>query len=317
MTNQLAVRDDMKLTEVAAAFVKSGYFQDSRDVSQAIVKILAGREFGYGPFASMTGIYIIQGRPSMSANLMASAVKNSGRYDYRVRQMDDKACAIEYFQRVDGKWESIGTSTFTIEDARKAGTKNTDKYPRNMLFARAMSNGVRWFCPDTFSTSVYTPEELGAEVAEDGSVIDVESYTPQPARQEETILAELGYDKPKSNGKKTSRPLQPATLKEMLETKADTKHKGKSASDDQRKLLVILMDNICQGDDDKRHTIQQYLFGSSSLVGVDNQMVLAALDWLNPAQDDGGLYTPDPMAVKEAEAVYTAALVAEGQQELI
>ena len=154
--------------KVASAMVKSGYFQDSRDVSQAIVKILAGREMGFGAFASMTGVYIIQGRPSVGANLMASAVKRSGRYDYRVMEMTDQACEIQYLQA--GK--EIGRSRFTIDDARKAQTKNLDKFPRNMLFARAMSNGVRWYCPDVFDGApVYTPEELGADVTESGDVI--------------------------------------------------------------------------------------------------------------------------------------------------
>ena len=101
MTDQLAVRQDMSVADIAQNFVKSGFFSDTRDASQAIVKIMAGREFGYGPFASMTGIYIIQGRPTLSANLMASAVKSNARYDYRVRQMDDKACKIEFLQRIN------------------------------------------------------------------------------------------------------------------------------------------------------------------------------------------------------------------------
>jgi hypothetical protein len=150
--------------------VKSGYFADTRDAAQAIVKILAGREMGFGAFASMTGVYIIQGRPSIGANLMASAVKRSGRYDYKVVELTDAVCEVEYYQA--GK--TIGKSRFTIEDARKAGTKNLDKFPRNMLFARAMSNGVRWFTPDVFEgAAVYTPEELGADVNEAGDVIEI------------------------------------------------------------------------------------------------------------------------------------------------
>ena len=168
MSNDTAITLYEETEKVAAAMVKSGYFQDSRDVSQAIVKILAGREMGFGAFASMTGVYIIQGRPSVGANLMASAVKRSKHYDYRVMEMTDQACEIEYLQQ--GK--VIGRSRFTIEDARKAQTKNLDKFPRNMLFARAMSNGVRWYCPDVFDGApVYTPEELGADVTESGDVI--------------------------------------------------------------------------------------------------------------------------------------------------
>jgi len=73
---------------------------------------------------------------------------------------------------VDGKRESIGKSEFTAADAAKAGTQNMGKFPRNMLFARAMSNGVRWYCPDVFSgNSVYTPEELGARTDDEGYII--------------------------------------------------------------------------------------------------------------------------------------------------
>lgn len=158
---------------VAKAMVASGFFTDATKVSQAIVKIMAGAEIGIGPFGSMNGIHIIQGKPAFGANVMASKVKSSGRYNYRVTEMSDTVCTIEFMEHFNGSWTAIGTSSFSIADAKKAGTKNLDKFPRNMLFARAMSNGVRWFCPDVMNGStVYTPEELGADVDEDGNVID-------------------------------------------------------------------------------------------------------------------------------------------------
>jgi hypothetical protein len=163
------IRSMADAERAATAMARSGYFQDAKDAAQAVVKILAGQEMGFGPFASMTGVYVIQGRPAIGANLMAAAVKRSGRYDYRVTEMTDKRCAITFYQ--DGK--AIGESEFTLEDARKAQTKNLDKYARNMLFARAISNGVRWYCPDVFAGApAYTPEELGAEVDGEGNVID-------------------------------------------------------------------------------------------------------------------------------------------------
>jgi hypothetical protein len=52
-----------------------------------------------------------------------------------------------------------------------------------MLFARAMSNGCRWFTPDIFlGAAVYTPEELGATVDEDGNVIEISPSSPTPAQ---------------------------------------------------------------------------------------------------------------------------------------
>lgn len=176
LRGQTVIRTFDDVERAAKAMATSGFFTDSRDAAQAIVKILAGQEMGFGPFASMNGVYIIQGRPSISANLMAAAVKKSGRYNYRIAEMSDTVCTLEFFE--GGK--PVGVSTFTASDAKKAGTKNLDKYPRNMLFARAMSNGCRWYCPDVFNGSaVYTPEELGANVNEDGELVDVQ-YTVEP-----------------------------------------------------------------------------------------------------------------------------------------
>lgn len=173
-TNTGIVRSVDDLARIGKMMAVSGYFQDAREAAQAAVKVQAGMEMGFGPFTSMTGIHIIQGRPSVGANLMASAVKTNPRYDYRVREMTDQACRIEFFEIIGGKRESIGVSEFTLADGKKAGTKNLDKFPRNMLFARAMSNGIRWFCPDAFNGStVYTPEELGADVDEDGNIIEI------------------------------------------------------------------------------------------------------------------------------------------------
>jgi len=170
--------DAMKAAQAMAA---SGFFQDARQAAQAVVKILAGQELGVGPFTSMTGVYIIQGRPALSANIMAAAVKRSGRYNFRVIELTDTRCEIAFFEN----GQECGRSTFTADEARKAGTKNMDKYPRNMLYARAISNGVRWFCPDVLGGSpVYTPEELGAQVNEDGQVIDVTVNEPEPVHDE-------------------------------------------------------------------------------------------------------------------------------------
>jgi hypothetical protein len=105
------------------------------------------------------GIDIIQGRPVVGADLLARAVKESGRYDFRVRVLSDEECRIEFFQGGD----SIGVSTFTRDDAKKAGLASKDNYQkfgRNMLYARAMSNGVRWFCPDAVSSKVYVDGEI-------------------------------------------------------------------------------------------------------------------------------------------------------------
>jgi tRNA-binding EMAP/Myf-like protein len=150
------IKSTQDALSIAETFFQSGMFVDIKSSSQAAVKIMAGSEFGIPPFAAMSGIHIIAGKPTIGAGLMAQRIKSSGKYNYIVKQMSDLICDIEFSE--NGK--VIGISTFTIEDAKRAGTKNLDKFPKNMLFARAISNGVRWFTPDVYSTSVYVPEEM-------------------------------------------------------------------------------------------------------------------------------------------------------------
>ena len=164
MKNEIQIMPVNEIMTMAKTFAESGMFTDAKGMAQAFVKIQAGQEIGIPPFASMGGIHIIQGKPTLGAGLIASTVKGSGKYDYRVKEMNEKICSIDFLQGS----EFIGNSTFTIEDAKKALTKNIDKFPKNMLFARAISNGVKWFCPDVFSGPVYVPEEI-PEVTQDVS----------------------------------------------------------------------------------------------------------------------------------------------------
>lgn len=166
MSNEIVKVNQIQTGEImsiAKAFHESGMFVDIKSAAQAVVKIQAGQEIGIPPFASMSGIHIIQGKPTIGAGLIASRIKGSGKYDYEVKEQTEKICSIDFYQ---GK-KMIGNSTFTVEDAKKAGTKNLDKFPRNMLFARAISNGVKWHCPDVFAGPVYTPEEFDVVKTED------------------------------------------------------------------------------------------------------------------------------------------------------
>jgi len=159
-----------ELNRLGQILSQSGFFDDCKQAAQAVVKILAGSELGLPAFSSMVGIHIIKGKPAIGANLIAAAIKRSGRYDYRVMELSDRICQIAFFEGS----KQIGVSEFSASDAAKAGTQNMGKFPRNMLFARAISNGVKWFCPDIFlGVPLYTPAELGAVVDEDGVVIEL------------------------------------------------------------------------------------------------------------------------------------------------
>jgi hypothetical protein len=214
--NALAIYNQFdQLQRAASALQKSGFFPDVKSEAQAIVKVMAGAELGLPPFAAMSGIHIIQGKPVLGANVLATLVKNDPRYDYRVKQCDDKACIIEWFE----SGALRGQAGFTMAEALAAGLTGKDnwkKYPSDMLFARAISRGARRFAPGIFGGSpVYTPDEMGVEVDEDGAVVIEAEVKPingsaQPIpeiREPEVIMAELGFDieqdkgKAKTNGK--------------------------------------------------------------------------------------------------------------------
>ena len=67
------------LQRLGALLSASGYFKDARDMAQAAVKIQAGAELGIPPVAAMSSIYIVEGKPTLSAVLMGALVKRSGR----------------------------------------------------------------------------------------------------------------------------------------------------------------------------------------------------------------------------------------------
>ena len=303
----LSSYDDVE--KAARAMAGSGFFQDTRQASQAIVKILAAREIGLGPFAGMTGINIIQGRPAFGANIMAACVKKSGRYNYRVTEMTDKACTIEFLERLDGRWASCGVSTFTLEDAKKAGTKNLDKFPRNMLFARAMSNGVRWYCPDVMNGSVvYTPEELGAETDQDGNVISVESVEVVEAKKPEVKQIPAT-----ATSERYHRPMSPDILVEALDIKS---RKAPGATESQQKLVELVLLDYFNKNDALRHAVLEYLTGNAHFKDLTAPMVTALLGWLDPqkSEDGSGEYKASAIALQELKEVASLFSEKEGEE---
>ena len=307
----MTLQDTMTLGQTLA---RSGYFSDAREAAQAVVKILAGREMGFGPIASMTGINIIQGRVATSANLMAAAVQASGRYSFRVKELTPDVCRIAFYE---GQ-EQIGLSVFTLEDARKAGTKNLDRFPRNMLYARAMSNGVRWYCPSVMSGQpVYTPEELGATVNEDGEVIDVAPTALNPEPKAPTTNSERVPAQPVGDGQ-GRRLLTPEEIRAAVRRKAGWNghrlEEGEPITEKQIPTVAMLLAKASLADDPdrERHTILSYLFGVESTHQLTKREAAAIIDWLVIK----GTLELNEYAPQECAAILKAAMIEAGQQEM-
>jgi hypothetical protein len=123
--------------------------------------MMAGAELGVGPMQSLQGIDLIQGRPSVSAELMRALVAQAG-HTIILEVADDHATAT--CRRKE--WSADQPSAlyrWTLDDAKRAGLAGKDgwkKYPRAMLTARVTSEACRAVFPDVIVGLSYVPEEL-------------------------------------------------------------------------------------------------------------------------------------------------------------
>lgn len=192
---------------VAKALAASGFFKDAQQAEQAFGKILLGRDMGLAPMEAMLAIHLIEGKAEMSADFHATRVKLTPGYDYDVEwtgevDTDTQGCSITFLVPYKGEpYVRERISDFTIKDAKRAGLYdrkgpkggdgNWKKFPRNMLFARAMSNGVAWFCPEVMgAVRIYTPGEVEAELAPiGGDAVDVPIDTLSDLPLADSVMA--------------------------------------------------------------------------------------------------------------------------------
>jgi hypothetical protein len=155
----IGAQDLATISTLAKTFQMSGLFSDTKNEAQAIVKMLAGRELGLGPFEAMRDINIIQGKTTLAAAQVAARIQQSGG-EWEFLQFDEKGCKLRFSR--NGKVLTPDIS-FMLEDARKLGIASKDNYikqARTMLFWRALTMGARMLFPGVFGGPIYTPDEL-------------------------------------------------------------------------------------------------------------------------------------------------------------
>lgn len=159
-TNEIVLHEQqdtehLPVDRAAQIFAVSGMFPEVGSFEKCAARLLIGRNLNFSDLDSMAGAFnIIRGKVTLSANAMATAIKRHPNYRYKVIKKTIQECEIEFFEKVDGEWDSMGIQLFDMEDARRAklGGDNWQKYPRSMLFARAISEGFRTYTPDAAGT---------------------------------------------------------------------------------------------------------------------------------------------------------------------
>lgn len=208
------------IREQADVLVKTGFLPKSiTSPEQAMAIILTGRELGIGPMAALQGIDVIQGKPSVSPQLMLAMANGTGQVeDIKVETGNDGATVT-----IKRKGRSPYTTTFGPKEARAMALDGKDNYKKQapvMYQWRAIGANLRVTFPDVIK---------GMYVA-DGSPEDSadfaggETFTEPPSASE-TVIEGVVELPPEQTATKTEPPTvaKSALGKSALALKATVK----------------------------------------------------------------------------------------------
>lgn len=158
----LEPHDARSAYQLAKVVVQSRMFSAYGSPQAAMMIIMAGREMGLGAMASLRSFHVVEGKPTMSAQLMmALCMKHPACKQFRVlRSQCSNEKGVVLVQRVE--WDEPEVYTWTIEDAEAAnltGKNNWRKHGRQMLINRAIAEAARFTFPELMANT-YSPEEI-------------------------------------------------------------------------------------------------------------------------------------------------------------
>jgi len=154
MSNLVPFQD---MTLMADSIAKSGLF-GMKNVNEVLALMLVAQAEGLHPATAARDYHIIQGRPALKADAMLARFQQAGGKVEWSSYTDEKVAGL--FTHPNG---GSLTVTWSIEQAQKAGLIKSGggwtKYPRAMLRARVVSEGIRSVYPGCV-VGTYTPEEV-------------------------------------------------------------------------------------------------------------------------------------------------------------
>jgi hypothetical protein len=153
MSNLVPYQDQEKM---ASAIAKSGLF-GLKDQVQVLALMAVAQAEGRHPATVAKEYHIIQGRPALKADAMLARFQQAGGKVDWTSYTDDKVEAV--FTHPQGGSLKLA---WTLAQAKAIGLATKDNwklYPRAMLRARVISEGIRTVYPGVL-TGEYTPEEI-------------------------------------------------------------------------------------------------------------------------------------------------------------
>ncbi|NBW13113.1 MAG: hypothetical protein EBR82_34340 [Caulobacteraceae bacterium] len=157
--SNLVVAQNHSISEVAqmAKAVASSNLFGVKTPDQALALMLLAQAEGLHPMVAARDYHIIEGRPSMKADAMLARFQLAGGKVKWLTLTDSKVAA--EFTHESGGSAVIDWDMDRAKTAGLGGKGNWNKYPRQMLRARVISEGIRTVFPACV-VGVYTPEEV-------------------------------------------------------------------------------------------------------------------------------------------------------------
>ena len=153
MSNLVPLQDITQMAEVAAGSKMFGF----KNPQEAMAIMLLCQAENLHPAVAMRDYHVIQGRPALKADAMLARFQQAGGSVQWKDYTDEKVTGI--FSHPSGGSLEV---TWTLAQAKAVGIANKDNwknYPRAMLRARCVSEGIRSVYPGCV-VGVYTPEEV-------------------------------------------------------------------------------------------------------------------------------------------------------------
>ena len=181
------------------------------NAANAFVAAETGAALGLEPLQALASIAVINGRATLSSDLMAAVIRRAG-HTLRIVENSPESVTATLIRADDRKFEF--TVTWDKDKAVKAGLWGQrgpwSQYPTQMLRARAITEVARQGASEALMGMIYSPEDFGATITESGEVIEAGIVDEAPA-QRATPAA-----KPTQAAKPAAAPSQPATLDKPL-----------------------------------------------------------------------------------------------------
>lgn len=179
------------------------------NAANAFVAAETGAALGLEPLQALASIAVINGRATLSSDLMAAVIRRAG-HTLRIVENSPESVTATLIRADDKKFEF--TVTWDKDKATKAGLWGQrgpwSQYPTQMLRARAITEVARQGASEALMGMIYSPEDFGATITDTGEVIEAEVIDEAPAKSAPAA--------PKPASKPAAAPSQPAPLDKPL-----------------------------------------------------------------------------------------------------